>query len=411
MATNYIDTYTEPKDKDSYTMVLASKNGYWPTVWSILDNKPYLVNSIPQERAWGILHQAVWWKNIDAVRKVLAFPGCDSELLTKNGLRPLDIETTTEIEGLLTEHIGASEVAKGSFFLNPLELAVPTDGIIPNQLTIEELKEHEQPQLNKISEASKKRDWKRLFSILKFWSHLINMVHPDTGLAAIHHAAIAGDVKAVIEVLSYEACDPNVTTQIPAAVGAGKTAAEITSSKAVKDAIRWKLSEMNKRYSEAPTFVAPEEAQMNLMWYVYGAIEKNDICKKRYSPSYFVSFPEMERHIYDFITTGDNWKLARDSIVKEFLIFDTNESKLIEQNSNNMESFFKQLVRTYTANSCYQRLNSELRAQPAEYKNNNNKFRVYTAVSNAVLFHAPKDIFGDPYTGETYRNMTVTPLQ
>ena len=51
---------TEISDEDSTEMVLASKNGHWDTVWTILDKKPYLVNSIPKERAWAVLHQAVW---------------------------------------------------------------------------------------------------------------------------------------------------------------------------------------------------------------------------------------------------------------------------------------------------------------------------------------------------------------
>ena len=62
-------------------------------MWSTLDKKPYLVNSNPKERAREILHQAVWWRNVDAVNKILGIPGCNSELLTKNGLRPVDIET------------------------------------------------------------------------------------------------------------------------------------------------------------------------------------------------------------------------------------------------------------------------------------------------------------------------------
>ena len=105
MATNVKDPYTDLHDDESGKMVLASKCGGWDTVWEILNRKPYLVNCIPEERAWAILHQAVWWKDAIAVKKILAVPGCDSELLTKNGLRPLDIKTTAEIRKLLEQHI------------------------------------------------------------------------------------------------------------------------------------------------------------------------------------------------------------------------------------------------------------------------------------------------------------------
>ena len=410
MAAVNTDTYTEPVDRDSPAMVLASKNGSWSTVWDILDKKPYLVNSIPRERAWGILHQAVWWHNADAVRKMLGIPGCNSELLTKNGLRPLDIETSGEIKGLLRQHIENKEVSKTSFFLSPVELEVPTDGIIPNQLTFEELKEQEQPQLNNINEASKKRDWKKLFSILKFWSHLINLVHPETGLAVIHHAALSGNVKAVIEVLSYEACDPNVKTEKPATVGPGKTAAQITTNEAVKVAIVAKLNEMNKRYNEAPTCVKPEEAQLHLMWYVYGAIQNNTITKDKFNPSYFSSFPEMERHIYDFISTGNNWRQVRDIVYREVYKVNALEANNIND-SKSMEAFSQQLLRTYTADGYYLQLNEELRATPLDYNKNNPKFSLYTALTNAVLFHGKCDGLSDPYTKNTYRYMELTSEQ
>ena len=394
-------TYTEPVDRDSPTMVLASKNGSWSTVWDILDKKPYLVNSIPRERAWGILHHAVWWHNAGAVRKILEIPGCNSELLTKNGLRPLDIETSGEIKGLLRQHIENKEVSKTSFFLSPVELEVPTDGIIPNQLTFEELKEQEQPQLNNKNKASKKGELKKV-PILKFWSHLINLVHPETGLAVIHHAALSGNVKAVIEVLSYEACDPNVKTEKPATAGPGRTAAQIATNEAVKVAIVTKLNEMNKRYNEAPTCVKPEEAQLNLMWYVYGAIQNNTITKDKFNPSYFSSFPEMETHIYDFISTGNNWRQTRDSIAKQIYRFDACNNAT----SNNIEYLFRGLFRAYTA-GYYSKLNNEIRAIPLDYKRKNSDCSLFAALSNAVLFHGACYGLSGPYTETTYRRVRL----
>ena len=69
--------------KDYAQMVLAAKYGRWSEVYGVLDRKPRLINGIPEERTWGALHQAAWWKSDDAVKKLLAYPTCDSEIRTK----------------------------------------------------------------------------------------------------------------------------------------------------------------------------------------------------------------------------------------------------------------------------------------------------------------------------------------
>ena len=69
--------------RDVSEMVLAAKNGEWSKVFGIVHRKPYLINCIPEERAWGALHQSAWWSNEEAVTKLLAYPNCDSEIKTK----------------------------------------------------------------------------------------------------------------------------------------------------------------------------------------------------------------------------------------------------------------------------------------------------------------------------------------
>ena len=69
--------------KDISRMVLAAKNGEWSVVFSILDRKPNIVNCIPEERAWGALHQAAWYKDGERVKKLLSYRTCDSEIKTK----------------------------------------------------------------------------------------------------------------------------------------------------------------------------------------------------------------------------------------------------------------------------------------------------------------------------------------
>ena len=73
----------EEDTRDCSRMVLAAKNGEWSEVFSILDRKPRIINSIPEERAWGALHQAAWYKDEERVQKMLSYRTCDSEIKTK----------------------------------------------------------------------------------------------------------------------------------------------------------------------------------------------------------------------------------------------------------------------------------------------------------------------------------------
>ena len=88
--------------------------------------------------------------------------------------------------------------------------------------------------------------------------------------------------------MSYKVCKIDVKTKKPAKVGAGKTAAQITMSKNVKKAILCKLEEQKKKYkNEVPTFVDIQPAQLNLMWYVQGAMENYTICEQTFNRIFF----------------------------------------------------------------------------------------------------------------------------
>ena len=64
-------------NEDVGKAVLAAKDGKWDTVFKILKEKPFLINCIPEGRTWGMLHQAVYWKNLTVVSKLLDEPNCD----------------------------------------------------------------------------------------------------------------------------------------------------------------------------------------------------------------------------------------------------------------------------------------------------------------------------------------------
>ena len=72
--------------KDANEMVLAAKYGKWNEAYAILDRKHYLINCIPEQRHWAALHHAAWWGSEQVVKKLLAYPSCDSEVQTRGGV-------------------------------------------------------------------------------------------------------------------------------------------------------------------------------------------------------------------------------------------------------------------------------------------------------------------------------------
>ncbi len=88
----------EEDNKDVREMVLASKYGRWPTMSDILNKKPHLVNCIPEERSWAILHQAVFWDNLDVVKDILQFKTCDALIKTKKSREGIVPAASTAID-------------------------------------------------------------------------------------------------------------------------------------------------------------------------------------------------------------------------------------------------------------------------------------------------------------------------
>lgn len=91
-----IDIIADNKDVES--AVLAAKYGKWDRVFEILDKKPYLLNCIPESRSWGILHQAVYWKDQDALQKILKYKNCDATIRTKPCSEGDALPSSTPIE-------------------------------------------------------------------------------------------------------------------------------------------------------------------------------------------------------------------------------------------------------------------------------------------------------------------------
>ena len=110
---NILPTTTKPKypcDAELISaMVYSAKHGKWDIVWEILDTKPHLINCIPSDRAWSVLHQAVWKNDVITVHKLLSYPACDPEIKTKLdktndsgiGKKPIDLAKCENIKAML----------------------------------------------------------------------------------------------------------------------------------------------------------------------------------------------------------------------------------------------------------------------------------------------------------------------
>ena len=114
MATNSQDDDDDDDDDDSgqiCAMLLSAKSGSWDVVFDILEDKPYLVNCISSERAWGVLHQAAWMNDFSVVQRLIQIPGCDPAIKTRRdsarkhgpGKTPRDLSTDHGIQSYLLQ--------------------------------------------------------------------------------------------------------------------------------------------------------------------------------------------------------------------------------------------------------------------------------------------------------------------
>ena len=70
----------EKDNEDAIAMVLAAKTENFPEVFQIMEKKPNIINVIPAELGWSVLHEAVYCDNVDVVKRILSLPNCDTNI-------------------------------------------------------------------------------------------------------------------------------------------------------------------------------------------------------------------------------------------------------------------------------------------------------------------------------------------
>ena len=133
MATN---EHLDEKDSGQIeAMLISAKMGNWDVVFDILESKPYLINCISYDRAWGVLHQAAWMNLFPIVEQLTIIPGCDPLIKTKQdrsneygpGKTPRDLSTNHFIKNFLSQAENQS---------SSIALTYPTFVIIESELEL-----------------------------------------------------------------------------------------------------------------------------------------------------------------------------------------------------------------------------------------------------------------------------------
>ena len=363
----------EQNEKLKNSMLLSAKMGEWDKVWEILDKNPHFVNCIPEKRSWGILHQACHWKNEEAIKKILSTPGCDPNLVTKDGLQAIEITKIPCLKEIITN--AASQV---------------TD-------------------VDNIKFALERRDMSQVTNIIETHHHLVNIVSPLTGLTPLHQSVLLGEVGNVIRILSYPASNPDVKTiEAPLnTYGADKTAEQLTDSEEVKEVIGWKKQQLKQEYYECPTFVDINDSNILLVKYVCTSIEAHRglLCSERFNSQQFEAFPVLIENIYLYIYYSYKWEDVK-MIVRENL--DKYSHDLAEEccANDSKDYFYKFFISTYINHitGIFKGINSEIFSLFLENQKDTT-FSVFFTILNAILFFW-EDL--DSYTGVTYSRMNAT---
>merc|ERR1719507_2177201 len=73
------------------TLIQSAKDGEFDKVFEILDKYPPYVNERPEERMYSTIHQAAYWGDMAAIKKLVEKYKADVLSLTKDGKTALEV--------------------------------------------------------------------------------------------------------------------------------------------------------------------------------------------------------------------------------------------------------------------------------------------------------------------------------
>ena len=133
MATN--EHLDEEDSGQIEAMLISAKMGNWDVVFDILESKPYLINCISYDRAWGVLHQAAWMNLFPIVKRLTIIPGCDPLIKTKQDLSS-DYGPGKTPRDLSTNHVIKSFLSQAENRISTIKPKYPTFVSIQNELEL-----------------------------------------------------------------------------------------------------------------------------------------------------------------------------------------------------------------------------------------------------------------------------------
>jgi len=98
-------------DKELNDMIQHAKDGEFDEVFKVLDKYPPYVNEKPEERKWCTLHQACFWGNLEAVKKLVEKYDADIFLPTKDEKTPVQV-AEEEGHAAVVKYLQAQEKKK-----------------------------------------------------------------------------------------------------------------------------------------------------------------------------------------------------------------------------------------------------------------------------------------------------------
>ena len=101
-------------NEDLNAMLQSAELGEWDLVFDFIDKKPTLINQIPNDKEWSVLHWAAYKNHYSAVSRLLKYSDCDSAIKTnpQNGTDPLPqipaaMTQLPDLETLIIDHFTA----------------------------------------------------------------------------------------------------------------------------------------------------------------------------------------------------------------------------------------------------------------------------------------------------------------
>ena len=128
-------TYIEPvflslftPNEDLSVMLRSAELGEWGLVFDFIEKKPELINQIPNDKEWSVLHWAAYKNHYTAISRVLKYSNCDSAIKTNPQTAanilpqiPASLTQLPDLESLLINHFRAQDNLTHDFptILNP----------------------------------------------------------------------------------------------------------------------------------------------------------------------------------------------------------------------------------------------------------------------------------------------------